>query len=194
MQFDYTNIPETVALKHALSHKKINGEAGDVNLEDPLLLDKMTQLGWKMVKTCVCDNGVGFSAPQFGIPRKVFIVIDFEQPEVWKFCGTFGLYMNPTITPVRKSERYSSPEGCLSVPGKELLISRPREVEVSYWYFDTKGQLKHSTGEKLSGWPSRIFQHEYDHLFGMDIVQLYKRQHTKPKRGRPKGSKNKKKT
>lgn len=192
MKFNYNKIPEKTKLVHALNYKKINGEAKNVDLEDPDLFKKMNDLGWKMVKTCVCDNGVGLAAPQLGIPRKVFVMVDFEQDGLWKFCGTMSLYINPVITPIRDTERVMHAEGCLSVPGKQLKIFRPKKVEVSYWYFDDKGKLKQSTKEVLDGFPARIFQHEYDHLFGMDIVKLNERQNLKPKRGRPKGSKNSK--
>lgn len=192
MKFDYNNIPKKTRLVHAVSYKKIHGEAKNVDLEDPDLLDKMTKLGWKMVKTCTVDGGVGLAAPQLGFPKKVFLMADFEKEDVWKFCGTLSLYINPTITPVRKSERLTSPEGCLSVPGKVFNIARPKEIDVSYWYFTDKGKLQQSTAERMEGHPARIFSHEYDHLYGMDIVKLHERQNTKVKRGRPKGSKNKK--
>jgi len=191
MLFEYHDIPDKTRYIKALKHNKICGEALDVNLDDPNLLEKMEKLGWKMVQTCMKEGGIGLAAPQLGIQKKVFITIDFPNPDVWKFDGTFSLYMNPVLTPVRKSERFAFPEGCLSVPGKTLNILRPREVDVSYWYFSAKGKLCQSTKERLTGYPSRVLQHECDHLYGMDIVQLHARQNAKPKRGRPKGSKNK---
>lgn len=193
MEFDYNKIPEGTRLVHAINHKKIVGEAKDVDLDSPNLFEKMRELGWKMVNTCVHDDGVGLAAPQLGIPKKVFIMVDFEKPDLWSFKGTFSMIINPTIYPVRDSERYSSPEGCLSVPGKQLIIARPREVDVTYWYFDNKGNLKKNAKERLCGYPARVFQHEYDHLFGMDIVQLHARQNAKVRRGRPRGNKNSKK-
>lgn len=187
MKFDYNNIPEKTRLIHAVNYKKINGEAKDVNLEDPNLLEKMADLGWKMVNTCMIDKGIGLAAPQFGIQKKVIVVIDFETPDVWKFDGTYSLYINPIITPVKGSERWNFPEGCLSVPGKTLSIARPREVDLTYWYFNEKGQLRQSIKERYFGYPSRIIQHEIDHLYGKNIVELYERQNLKKKkRGRPK--------
>jgi peptide deformylase len=191
MQFDYNEIPEKVRYVKPLNYKKINGTALDVNLEDPDLFNKMQKVGWKMVKTCLTDNGIGLAAPQIGILKKFFIAIDFEQADVWKFNGKFSLYINPVVTPVKRSERVAFPEGCLSVPGKTLNILRPMEVDVSYWYFDKNEKLRQSTGERLDGHRSRLFQHEYGHLFGENIVALHARQNSKPKRGRPKGSKNK---
>lgn len=194
MEFDYNNIPEGTRRVRAVNYKKIVGEAKDVDLNKPDLFEKMQELGWKMVNTCVHDSGIGLAAPQLGIPKKVFIMIDFEKPHLWSFKGTYSLIINPVISPVRGSERYSFPEGCLSVPGKQLTIARPREIDVTYWYFDKKGKLQQNAKERIGGYPARIFQHEYDHLFGMDIVQLYDRQNAKPRRGRPPGSKNSKKT
>jgi peptide deformylase len=162
------------------------GEAKDVNLENENLFDYIQNLGWKMVKTCAVDGGVGLAAPQLGIKKKIFIIADFEKPDVWKLTGNFTLVMNPVIYPVKGSERFTFPEGCLSVPGKTLSIARPREVDVTYWYFDKKGNLKQNLKERLEGHPSRVFQHEFDHLLGRDIVELYERQNSKKKRGRRK--------
>jgi len=168
MKFDYNNIPPKTRHVKPLSYKKINGEAKDVDLEDPDLFDKMQKLGWKLVKTCVLDSGIGLAAPQIGIPRKCFVMVDVPKPDVWKFEGTMSLVINPTIAPVRKSERATLPEGCLSVPGKTLNIARPREVIVTYWYFNNKGKLMCNKAEQICGHQARIFQHEC--LFRRSVI------------------------
>jgi peptide deformylase len=52
-------------------------------------------------------------------------------------------------------------EGCLSVPDRRELVERYQEVTVQFW--DLQGQWHIQT---LTGFPARIFQHEYDHLQG----------------------------
>ena len=68
-------------------------------------------------------------------------------------------------------------EGCLSIPDYYSYIKRPGTIKVEY--MDSNGQLIKKT---LKGINARIFQHEYDHLYGrlfMDLVleqkaKLYK--------------------
>ena len=57
-------------------------------------------------------------------------------------------------------------EGCLSRPNLWLMVTRPRVIKIKYQTF---------TGEEirttLNGYLSRVFQHEYDHMLGVDFTQ-----------------------
>jgi len=57
-------------------------------------------------------------------------------------------------------------EGCLSIPGQRLSISRHCEIKVQFQSLD--GQLHQQT---LTGFVARIFQHEYDHLQGITLLE-----------------------
>ena len=57
-------------------------------------------------------------------------------------------------------------EGCLSYPGQTVKVQRPYAVTVKYEDVDKK---IHKT--KMSGLTARIFQHEYDHMEGIDFTQ-----------------------
>jgi peptide deformylase len=57
-------------------------------------------------------------------------------------------------------------EGCLSIPGKRLSIARHSQIEVQYQSLD--GQLQQQV---LQGFVARIFQHEYDHLQGITLLE-----------------------
>ena len=60
-------------------------------------------------------------------------------------------------------------EGCLSYPGLFLNIVRPQSVIVKYETEDCR-----TYKVKLDGMASRIFQHEYDHMQGIDFTQRAK--------------------
>jgi peptide deformylase len=194
MEFDYKKNLEKqkVKLVKPLNYKKIIGKAQPVNLEDPKIFEKMKTLGWRMVKSCVDGGGIGLAAPQIGIPVRAFITIEFKNPWIWKFEDNFKLYINPEYTLIRKTERTSFSEECLSVPRKSLIIKRPKALMATYWSFTKKEKLEQFQ-ELLEGYSARAFLHERDHLEGLNIIDLYERQNKKPRRGRPKGSKNKKK-
>ena len=104
-------------------------------------------------------EGVGLSANQIGIHERVFVMIrDIEYNEIIT-C------FNPRIL---KYSRQTSimEEGCLSYAGLFLKIERPNSVVVKYEDVD-----KNYHKIKLDGFAARVFQHEYDHMEGIDFTQ-----------------------
>ena len=57
-------------------------------------------------------------------------------------------------------------EGCLSYPDEIINVKRPDIIDVKY---EDEGGKEHKM--TLQGLASRIFQHEYDHLEGIDFTQ-----------------------
>jgi len=105
-------------------------------------------------------QGVGLSANQIGVMERVFIM--YEDVDTRKILTAF----NPKILEVSK-EQVLIDEGCLSFPGIWLKIKRPYAIKVEFE--DEKGK-KHE--KELVGLPSRVFQHEYDHMEGTDFTRL----------------------
>lgn len=107
-----------------------------------------------MFHTLKESNGVGLAAPQVGKNLNLFIVKygDFEET-----------FINPQIRPYGHSEQMV--EGCLSVPGIDMIVTRRGRVEVRY--FDRNWVEKY---QEFEGVLARIIQHEYDHLIGKLIV------------------------
>ena len=112
--------------------------------------------------------GVGLAAPQVGVSKRIIVMED--RPEM-----TAGLPMdvlvererepqplriliNPVMTMVGAETRDFF-EGCLSITGYTAMVTRNREVAVSY--LDEKGDAQEW---RARGWPARVMQHEYDHL------------------------------
>lgn len=72
----------------------------------------------------------------------------------------FHVIINPYYSPIG-STTASFYEGCLSLPGVEAVRRRWHDIH-AVWQ-DEKG-VRHE--DDLHGWPTRIFQHETDHLSG----------------------------
>ncbi|MBE7050213.1 MAG: peptide deformylase [Ruminococcaceae bacterium] len=107
-----------------------------------------------MADTMYYTQGVGLAAPQVGILKRI-AVIDVGD-------GLIEL-INPEI--IETSGEQTDKEGCLSVPGKYGLVSRPYKVTVRAT--DRDGNLFEMTGEGLL---ARAFCHEIEHLDGYLFV------------------------
>ena len=107
-------------------------------------------------------KGVGLSANQIGIEERAFVMmIDMDAQE------TITCF-NPRIIKESKDEVVME-EGCLSYPELYLEISRPSSIIVKY-----ENEGKDIFKRRLDGFIARIFQHEYDHMEGIDFTQRTK--------------------
>lgn len=104
-----------------------------------------------MIETLHDANGAGLAAPQVGVLRRV-VVVDTEE------SGPFEL-INPEI--VSQSGEQTGLEGCLSIPGKYGVVTRPNVVKVRAQ--DRYGNWYEIEGEGLT---ARAFCHELAHLDG----------------------------
>lgn len=109
-----------------------------------------------MLDTMYESNGVGLAAPQVGVLKKI-VVIDIGEGPI--------LLINPEI--VETSGEQTGEEGCLSVPGKSGMVTRPNYVKVRA--FDANMEPFEIEGEGLL---ARAFCHEVDHLSGKLYVDL----------------------
>ncbi|MCI6163994.1 MAG: peptide deformylase [Lachnospira sp.] len=107
-----------------------------------------------MFDTMYEAEGVGLAAPQVGI-RKRIVVID---------CGDQPLVLiNPEI--LETSGEQTGYEGCLSVPGKTGIVTRPSYAKVKA--LDENMEEYIVEGEDLL---ARCLCHEIDHLNGIMYV------------------------
>ena len=104
-----------------------------------------------MKVTVRAEDDAGLAAPQVGVDIRA-VVIDVEE-------GFFEL-VNPEIY-YEKGEQ-TGPEGCLSVKGKQGIVTRPEKVKVVYR--DRYGRKHKLTAE---GFCARAVCHELDHLDGI---------------------------
>ncbi len=104
-----------------------------------------------MAETLREVNGAGLAAVQVGVLRRVCIV-EVEE-------GDLVELVNPEI--ICAEEEQTGPEGCLSIPGKNGIVTRPMKIRVRAC--DRNGNEFEAEGE---GMKARAFCHEIDHLDG----------------------------
>lgn len=118
---------------------------------------RLTELIEDMFETMYESYGVGLAAPQVGILKQL-VVIDVDD-------GNQYVLINPEILETSGSQ--TGLEGCLSVPGKSGIVTRPNYVKVRAmnenmeWY-----ELE---GEEFL---ARAICHECAHLKGELYVDL----------------------
>lgn len=117
--------------------------------------DRTRELIADMFDTMYEAEGVGLAAPQVGILKRLFVVdTTGEDPHV---------FINPVI--IETSGEQTGQEGCLSVPGKRGVVTRPNHVVVEA--FDENMKKFRLEGDELL---ARAILHENDHLDGVLYV------------------------
>ena len=104
-----------------------------------------------MIETMHAANGVGLAAPQVGILKRI-AVVEVEEGEIYEL-------INPKI--VASAGEQEGAEGCLSVPGRYGLVTRPKHVTVRA--LNRKGEEYEVTAHDFL---ARAFCHEIEHLDG----------------------------
>ena len=145
-----TFIKELVDPEHQLFHHRI--QSCSYNLD-------RHHLSRVLIDNMIHHEGIGISANQIGIWERAFAMVrDLENNEVM-------VCFNPRIVK-SYSEEVEMEEGCLSYPELFLKIKRPDKIVVKY---EDENKKIHKI--KLQGLASRVFQHEYDHMEGIDFTQ-----------------------
>ena len=109
-----------------------------------------------MLDTMYEKMGVGLAAPQVGILKQIVVIDVGEGPIV---------LINPEI--IETSGEQTGEEGCLSVPGKWGIVTRPSYVKVRA--LNEEMEEFEIEGEGLL---ARAFCHEIDHLDGKLYTRL----------------------
>ncbi len=123
--------------------------------EVKVMNDRTLTLIEDMFDTMYEANGVGLAAPQVGILKRI-VVIDIDD-------GNQYVLVNPVIT--QKDGEQTGDEGCLSLPGKVAVVTRPEHV-ICKCLNENMEEIE-IEGEGLL---ARAICHEVDHLDGI----LYK--------------------
>ena len=145
-----TFIKELVEPEHQLFHHRINSCSYNLDRH---------HLSRVLIDNMIHHEGIGISANQIGIWERAFAMVrDLENNEVM-------VCFNPRIIK-SYSEEVEMEEGCLSYPELFLKIKRPDKIVVKY---EDENKKIHKI--KLQGLASRVFQHEYDHMEGIDFTQ-----------------------
>lgn len=117
---------------------------------------RVSQLIDDMLDTMYEANGVGLAAPQVGILKRIVVIDVGEGPYV---------FINPEI--IATDGEQTGDEGCLSVPGKCGVVTRPNYVKAKA--FDKDMNPFDVEGTELF---ARAMCHEFDHLDGHLYTEL----------------------
>ncbi|MBR6327100.1 MAG: peptide deformylase [Lachnospiraceae bacterium] len=137
-------------------------EFGDPVLNKPCrevteMTPRLRELVEDMLDTMYEANGVGLAAPQVGVLRRIVVIdVTGEDPHI---------LINPKI--VEKDGEQTGSEGCLSLPGKAGIVTRPNHVVCEA--LDIEMNPIRLEGEELL---ARAICHELDHLDGHLYTEL----------------------
>ncbi|MBO4311167.1 MAG: peptide deformylase [Lachnospiraceae bacterium] len=115
---------------------------------------RIEELVEDLIDTMYEADGVGLAAPQVGVRKRIAVVDVGEGPVV---------LINPEV--VSAEGEQTGNEGCLSVPGKCGVVTRPLKVKVKIR--NMNWEWEEIEGEELF---ARAMLHEMDHLDGIIYV------------------------
>ena len=124
--------------------------------EVDIIDDKIQILIDDMIETMYKYNGVGLSAVQVGVLKRV-VVIDIEDGEGAR------VFINPKI--ISTKGEHEVEEGCLSFPNEYAKVVRPKELTVEALDRDGK-KFKLKAKDLLA----QAVAHEVDHLDGIIFI------------------------
>lgn len=124
--------------------------------EVDIIDDKIQTLIDDMIETMYKYNGVGLSAVQVGVLKRV-VVIDIEDGEGAR------VFINPKITSIKGEHEVE--EGCLSFPNEYAKVVRPKELTVEA--LDREGKKFKLKAKDLL---AQAVAHEIDHLDGIVFI------------------------
>ena len=116
-----------------------------------------------MLETMRDADGLGLAAPQIGESVRVAVV---DRRAV---TSDEDLVLINPIMEVAWGEA-TLEEGCLSLPDLVVPVKRKETVFIRAWNLDGK-----EMNLEVSGFPSRVYQHEIDHLHGNLILDRISR-------------------
>ena len=120
--------------------------------------DRIQTLIDDMIETMYKYNGVGLSAVQVGVLKRV-VVIDVDDGEGVR------VLINPKITKTKGEQEVD--EGCLSFPNQYAKVIRPKEVTAEA--LDRNGKKYTIKAKDLL---AQAICHEVDHLDGITFVDI----------------------
>src|SRR6266568_2043372 len=121
--------------------------------------DAFQRLVDDMIETMYAAPGIGLAATQIGVLLRVF-VIDLS---VGRNASDLIVMVNPSF--VEREGAQLEEEGCLSAPGFNATVVRPKRAVL-------KGLTRDGVEQTVEGKDllARAFQHEMDHLDGVVFI------------------------
>lgn len=137
-------------------HPALRWKSSDVTRIDAELRETVGQMFELMYEA----QGIGLAANQVALPLRLFIMNPTGDPNE---AESEFVFINPEITSRKGS--VVGEEGCLSLPELYAEVRRADEITVEAYDLDGQGfELK------IDDLPSRVIQHESDHLEGVLFI------------------------
>jgi peptide deformylase len=145
--------------------------------------DEVRAVARRMIELMHEHNGIGLAAPQVGLPWRLFVT--FVPPtderrldaDPLQADAEARVYLNPVLSepegPLEPLE-----EGCLSLPDVQGAVLRPRSITI-----DALDENGTPVRRRASGLLARCWQHEFDHLEGVLIIDRMPPIHRMKNRG-----------
>lgn len=127
------------------------------------ITDEVRELAADMLETMYAAKGIGLAAVQVGHPVRM-LVLDAGPPDARR-----PVVMIDPVIDWSKKLHVDFEEGCLSIPGRRIVIARPADVKVTFTDLDGVRRTR-----DFGGLPARIVQHEIDHLDGIVMTKRAK--------------------
>lgn len=137
----------------------LNKKAQDVDFDRDK--EKISEWINTLIETMNENKGIGIAGPQAGINYRIAIVKNTN--------GQSLVLINPSYK--QKVGKFSSKEGCLSLPGELYKLSRFNRIVVENYSIEGKKYEFSSWTKEIS----RRIQHEMDHLDGVLICNKGKK-------------------
>lgn len=119
------------------------------------------QLIENMFETMTQAKGIGLAAQQIGLAINLFVIDITPHKEGDESLKSFKkVFINSEILEFGEEERKMD-EGCLSIPGLYLPVTRAEKIKLKYY---DENFVEHI--EWFDELASRCIQHEYDHTQG----------------------------
>jgi peptide deformylase len=126
----------------------------------------LIQLADDMLATMKAANGVGIAAAQVHSPLAIFVMASRPNERYPNAPVTEPkVIINPQILSYSK-ETLAGIEGCLSIP--ERRVSIVRSLQINTRFQNLNGEF---IEQSFSDFEARIFQHEFDHLQGITLIE-----------------------
>lgn len=122
--------------------------------------DDIRRIAREMLDLMYANKGIGLAATQIALPIQLFVMNALSDPAA---THEERVFINPRIT--ERSGVVEKEEGCLSLPGLYAVVKRAERIRVTALGLD--GQPFEL---EVSDMPSRIIQHETDHLHGIVFI------------------------
>lgn len=164
MQGTYDEISEEIPEENRLElrfRKDVeNVECEDIHEDEA---SEFIPIAQAMIEFAVNNGGIGLSAPQVGINKKLI---------VWQGKNnTFHIGFNPTF--YSKGKKINTVESCLSYPEEEYYVPgiRRKYIQAVYYALNQGGKLV-KIARSMRDDEAIVYQHEVQHIKGITIAMI----------------------